>query len=292
MAVVVELVTYPVKGCAGIGLTAARVGEAGLEHDRAFMVVDGGGTFRSQRRDPRLALIRPEIGADGDRLTLRAPGTGPVAIDVDVRSARGDVELFGTPYQGIDQGPEAAAWLSDFLGAPSRLVRVPPEHDRVTGGLTPGRAGYADSGAVHLVSRASLDELNRRLADAGHPALPMSRFRPNIVIDGPEEPHAEDALRGLAIGGAGLAFAKLAIRCAVTTVDQDGGRKAGPEPLRTLAAYRRVPEGGVAFGTKLSVVRPGTVAVGDTVGDEAGGGGGGGGAAVPAGGRLSPGSPG
>jgi uncharacterized protein YcbX len=287
LAVVVELVTYPVKGCAGIRLTAARVGEAGLEHDRAFMVVDASGTFRSQRRDPRLALIRPAIGAGGDRLTLRAPGTDPVHIDVDVRSARCGVELFGTPYKGIDQGPEAAAWLSDVLGAPSRLVRVPPEHDRVTGGRTPGRAGYADSGAVHLLSRASLDELNRRLAGAGHPALPISRFRPNIVIDGPEGPHAEDGARDLVIGGAGLAFAKLAVRCVVTTVDQDTGAKAGPEPLRTLAAYRRVAEGGVAFGTKVSVVRPGTIAVGDEVAGMAG-------AAVGemAGGRLSPGRPG
>jgi uncharacterized protein YcbX len=59
-----------------------------------------------------------------------------------------------------------------MLGPPSRLVRVPPEHKRVTEGWIPGTAGYADSGAVHVVSGAALDELNRHL---GSSRVPMSR---------------------------------------------------------------------------------------------------------------------
>ncbi|MEW2355034.1 MOSC N-terminal beta barrel domain-containing protein [Spirillospora sp. NPDC029432] len=262
-AVVVELVTYPVKGCAGVAVAASPLGAAGLAHDRTFMAVTEEGTFRSQRRDPRLALVRPEITADGGRLTLRAPGMEPLDLAVDLGAERRGVELFGAAYQGIDQGPDAAGWLSEFLGAPSRLVRVPPEHDRVTGGLTRGTSGYADGSPVHLVSRASLDGLNARLAEAGRPPLPMDRFRPNIVVDGRDGPHAEDAVRSARAGTAELAFAKLAIRCAVTMVDQRRGAKDGPEPLRTLAAYRRADGGGVAFGTKFSVVRPGALAVGD-----------------------------
>jgi uncharacterized protein YcbX len=265
VAVVVELVSYSIKGCAGTPQTGARMGRAGPAHDREFMVVDEHGTFRSQRRDPRLALVQPGVGADGRRLTLRAPGMDAVEIAIDTASPPRDVELFGTRYQGVDQGPEAAGWLSEALGAPSRLVRVPPDHDRATDGLTPGVCGYADSSAVHVLSRASLDGLNRRLADAGHPTLPMGRFRPNIVIDGWDEPHTEDELHRVRIGDAELGFAKLAIRCAVTTVDQGTGAKAGPEPLRTLASYRRVPQAGVAFGAKFAVVRPGRIALGDEV---------------------------
>ncbi|MFI0349467.1 MOSC domain-containing protein [Actinomadura sp. 9N407] len=274
-AVVAELVAYPVKGCAGVPMTEARLTEAGLAHDRAFMVVTGDGTFRSQRRDPRLALVRPAVGQDGRRLTLRAPGLERLDVEIDTASARCDVELFGMPYQGIDQGPDAAEWLSEILGAPSRLVRVPPEHDRVTDGATPGTSGYADSSPVHVISRASLDGLNRRLEEAGSPPLPMDRFRPNIVIAGWAEPHLEDGIRRARIGTAELGFAKLAIRCAVTTVDQRRGAKAGPEPLRTLATYRRAGTGGesggvgesgaggVAFGAKFSVLSPGKFAVGD-----------------------------
>ncbi|MBH5335038.1 MOSC N-terminal beta barrel domain-containing protein [Streptomyces pactum] len=265
MATVVELLTYPIKGCAGVPLTEAVLTEAGIAHDRSFMVVDGDGVFRSQRGTPRLAVIRPLVGADGDRLTLRAPGTAELTVPIDRESVRRDVTLFGDPYRGIDQGQDAADWLSAVLGVPSRLVRVPPEHDRRTDGLTPGTSGYADSSAVHVISRASLDDVNRRITAAGREPLPMDRFRPNIVLDGWTEPYREDLVRRMGIGETELGYTKLAIRCAVTLVDQDRGTRAGPEPLRTLAGYRRAARGGVAFGAKFAVLRTGGLAVGDEV---------------------------
>jgi uncharacterized protein YcbX len=142
---------------------------------------------------------------------------------------------------------------------------VPPEHDRVTTGQTPGTAGYADGHAVLMASRASLDALNARLAARGCGPLPMNRFRPNLVVDGWDEPHSEDRVRQVTVGDAQLGYAKLAIRCAVTTVDQAEGVKYGPEPLRTLADYRRAAAGGVAFGAKFAVLRPGKLSVGDEV---------------------------
>jgi uncharacterized protein YcbX len=127
----------------------------------------------------------------------------------------------------------------------------------------PGRAGFADSGALLLASRASWAELDRRIAERGTAGVPMDRFRPNVVVDGWTEPHGEDQVRELSVGATELAFAKQAIRCAVTLVDQNTGVRTGPEPLRTLADYRRVPGKGVAFGAKFSVLTPGLVAVGD-----------------------------
>jgi uncharacterized protein len=265
MAIVTGLVSYPVKGCAGVRLTEASLEPTGLPHDRAFMVVDERGVFRSQRRDPVLAVICAEVSSDGGSIVLRAPGAADLRTEVDVNSARQDVELFGAPYQGIDQGRHAAAWLSDVLGAPSRLVRVPPEHDRVAGGWVPGPSHYADSSAVHLISQASLDTLNGRLVERGEPPVPMTRFRPNIVISEWDKPHLEDRVRWLTIGNAKLAYAKLAIRCAVPLVNQQTGTKAGREPLRTLATYRRASQGGIAFGVKLSVVSRGNLRMGDNV---------------------------
>ncbi|KAA0927114.1 MOSC domain-containing protein [Streptomyces apricus] len=265
MGSVVGLTYYPVKGCAGTSVDEALVTPAGLAHDRSFMVVGEDGVYRTQRRHPRLAVIRPVVGADGERLTLHAPGHGAVEVEVDTVGARRPVDLFGTAYRGIDQGQAVADWLSGVLGAPSRLVRVPPEHERVTDGRTPGTAGYADSGTLHLLSRSTLDLLHRELAARGAHPLPMNRFRPNIVVDGWDEPHTEDRAHRMTVGGAELAYAKLAVRCAVTLVDQESGEGAGPEPLRTLAGYRRAAGGGVAFGTKLSVLRTGKVSVGDEV---------------------------
>ncbi|MGW9177491.1 MOSC domain-containing protein [Streptomyces decoyicus] len=266
MATVTALTSYPVKGCAGTPAAAAELTPAGLPHDRSFLVVGPQGVFRSQRSDPRLAVVRPEVSTDGTQLTLNAPGLETLHLDIDLGtgpSPRCEVEMFGDPYRAVDQGDRAAEWLSEALGAASRLVRVPPEHDRVTDGLTPGTSGFADSSPVHVISLASFDDLNRRITAAGRPPVTMDRFRPNIVVDGWDAPQTEDRARRVTVGGGELGFAKLAVRCAVTLVDQSTGDKAGPEPLRTLASYRRVPEGGVAFGSKFSVLGTGKVAVGD-----------------------------
>jgi hypothetical protein len=262
--VVRELISYPIKGCAGSPLPHAAVTPAGLAHDRSFLVIDPDGVFRSQRCTPRLAVIRPQLGPDGTRLTLRAPGTGPARLAVALDAARRDVFLFGHRFQGIDQGDAVAGWLSGVLGVPSRLVRVPPEHDRVTDGQTRGTAGYADGCAIHLLSLASLALLNERLLERGAAPLPMSRFRPNVVVDGWAAPHAEEHARRVRLGTAELGYAKAAIRCMVTTVDQLTGVKCGPEPLHTLATYRRVGDG-IAFGANFAVTRSGQVGLGDEV---------------------------
>ncbi|MBY4211379.1 MOSC domain-containing protein [Rhodococcus fascians] len=252
-----SLVTYPVKGCAGTALHSARVGTAGLEHDRAFMIVDSDGSFRSQRTDPVLAVVRCSV--ENGSLTLRHESAGSVTAVVDRDSAGREVTMFGTPLRGIDQGDDIAAWLTDVIGEPSRLVAAPRDHGRVTDGIRPGSAHFADSAAVHILSTATLAGLNSRL-DA---PLPIDRFRPNIVVDGSQDAHVEDEVRDISIGDARLAYTKLAIRCAVTTVEQSTGVRTGPEPLRTLGTYRRARQKGVAFGSKFSVIEEGTISVGD-----------------------------
>ncbi|PRW64183.1 MOSC domain-containing protein [Actinopolyspora mortivallis] len=264
MAEITQLVYYPVKGCAGVTVDSGFLTSAGLRHDRSFMITDAHGGFRSQRNTPRMAVLTPEIDEKGTRLTLHAPGTEPLVVATTDRGRREVVELHKANYLGVDQGDRAAEWLSEVLGGPCRLVRVPTEHDRVTDGLTPGTSAYADSCPVLVTSQSSLDELNERLAARGHPALPMDRFRPNIVVRGWERPHTEDLARSVTAGAAELGYAKIAKRCAVTTVEQSSGRKDGPEPLRTLAEYRRTDRNGVAFGSKFAVTRPGRISVGDS----------------------------
>lgn len=259
------LVTYPVKGCAGLPVTSSVVSRAGLAHDRAFKIVDADGHALTQRHVPRLAIIQPSLDDAGTSLTLRAGedvGLGSLTGEVVFDGGRRATTLFGQAYTAVDQGDAFAAWLTEVLRLPARLVRVPPDHTRVTDGAVAGTSRFADSCAVHLLSTASLAHLNRRLTENGASAVPVNRFRPNIVLSGLGEPHAEDGIHLLEIGDLVLEFAKPAIRCVVTTVDQRGGRTRGHEPLRTLATYRRTPDG-LAFGTKLVVARPGTLRVGD-----------------------------
>lgn len=263
IARVSALFTYPVKGCAGVPLSTSEVTSAGLTHDRAFMVVDDSGTFRSQRKDPRMARIVPEVDTDASRLTLRTEGVAPLALKTILDGPRLDVTVHRNPFQGVDQGEEAAAWLTEVLGSPGRLVRVPDDHRRETTGLTTGTAGFADGHAAVVGSLSSLDLLNERIRAAGGDPVPMARFRPNVVVSGWPEAHTEDRVRRVRLGTVELGYAKVCVRCAVTTVDQESGERRGPEPLRSLAGYRRADGGGVAFCSKFAVTVPGTVSVGD-----------------------------
>jgi len=145
------------------------------------------------------------------------------------------------------------------------LIGVAPDHERVTSGETPGTAAFADGHALLVAGESSLDNLNARIRESGGEPVPMNRFRPNVVIDGWPEPHREDEIREMTAGTAKLGYAKQCVRCTVPMVDQETGAKAGPEPIRTLATYRRHPDGGVTFGMKAAVESPGQVAVGDEV---------------------------
>jgi uncharacterized protein YcbX len=260
---VVELVRYLVKGCAGESLDRAAAGPMGLAEDRLFMVVDQHGKFITQRTRPRMAVVTPKLG-DGV-LTLSAPGQEDLRFDIVPDGEQLAVLLHSWTGKAVDQGPEPAEWFSEFMGEPCRLVRVPPGHERRSSGLTEGWVGFADAHALHVTSLSSLDHLNGLILQSGGDTLPMNRFRPNVVVGGWDEPYTEDRVRRMTIGPIEAGYEKRAIRCVVPTIDQANGQKAGHEPTRTLAGYRREKEGGVSFGTKFAVITPGELAVGDPV---------------------------
>lgn len=265
MARIAQLTYYPVKGCAGTSVEVASVTPAGLAHDRVFQVVAPDGDFRSQRRYPALAAVRPRVLDDGRRLVLTSPGLEDLVLDVLGDGPRHPASTFSWQGDGIHQGAAAEEWFSELLGLPSVLVGVAPEHSRVTSGETPGTASFADGHAILVASESSLDGLNARILERGGEPVPMDRFRANVIVSGWVEPHIEDEVRAMSAGTTRLGYAKRCVRCTVPMVDQETGAKSGPEPIRTLADYRREPAGGVSFGMKAAVVEPGQVAVGDTV---------------------------
>ncbi|MET9501742.1 MOSC N-terminal beta barrel domain-containing protein [Streptomyces sp. NPDC006622] len=250
---VTELTYYPVKGCAGITVPEARITPDGLPHDRAYVIVDEAGELRWQWGDPGLALIIPHSVGQRGELTLRAPDRDDLRV-AGKEESREVTDLPGQPYGAVDQGEAAAAWVTGVLGRPSRLLRVRK---------TPGGTA-ANHSRLHVVSRASLDRLNGHLTERGVAPLPVNRFRPNIVVDGWDTPHTEDTAARLSVGSTELALTELTVRCAITMVDQETGRRAGPEPLRTLADYRKAQDG-IVFGAYFTVVREGKVTVGDGV---------------------------
>jgi uncharacterized protein YcbX len=259
-----RLTRYPVKACAPERLEAAELGPAGLRHDRVLAVTVGD-EIVTQREHPQLSRVRPVLDDATLELRLGFDGLDPAAATVAADGETRTVTIFGEPVAVVDQPAELSAWFSEVLQRDARLVMAPGTTRRRSPGERTGQTVLADQGTVSVHSQASLDALNARLAARGHPALPADRFRANLVLDGCPA-HAEDTATAITVGEVVLGFAQTDERCAVTTVDQQAGRRAGPEPLRTLATYRRAETGGgVHFGVYLTVETPGTVRLGDAV---------------------------
>lgn len=264
---IAQLFVYPVKSCAGMALPDAVLTDTGLDLDRAWMVVDAQGDFVSQREQPRLALVQPQLRRGGTELVLRAPGMLALHLQVDVVEQPARVRLWGDEMPAYDMGDVAAQWFTDFLsltaqGLPGaqapryRLVRFDPEHPRPasskwTGGVQ-ALNQFSDGFPLLLLGQASLDELNRRLQAAGHAAVGIERFRPNIVLAGLEA-HDEDRLDVLRIatetGDVVLRPVKPCPRCPIPNIDPATAHSS-PEVGDTLQAYRRDArlDGAVSFG--------------------------------------------
>ena len=243
MSVVARLTAlhvYPVKSCRGIALTEASLTPHGIEHDREWMVVDEASGFITQRNFPRLALI--VTGLDDGLLRLSAPAMPQLEIPRALRPLTSrPVQIWSHATTALDEGDEAAAWFSGFLGAKLRLVRWDPAQRRLSNpdwtGDVEAENHFSDGFPYLVISEGSLADLNRRVG--GEAALPMDRFRPNLVIAG-VLPYAEDTLRTLRADGVEFRLVKPSERCRIITTDQ-GTAAVGAEPFRTLATYRRDP---------------------------------------------------
>ena len=260
---VARLTRYPVKACGGEALGLCEVGAAGLRNDRVLAVVVDD-RIVTQREFATLARVRPGLDDATGRLTLSCSGRGSLTGTVDTDGPPYDVALFGERVTVVEQPAELSEWFTELLGRPARLVGAPETTRRPTPGLVAGQTVLSDEGSVSLHSQASLDRLNAALAERGHGAVPADRFRANLVLDGCAA-HAEDEAGRFEVAGVVLGFGRPDERCVVTTVDQVAGARSGPEPLRTLADYRRDGTGGVCFGVYAAVVEPGRLRVGDPV---------------------------
>lgn len=268
---VASLHVYPVKGARGIALATAEVLTFGIRHDRRFMVLGQSGTFVTQRSHPRMALVDVGIDAPQDRLTLSAPSGRRCSVALHPEGPSRRTRVWNDDVDAVDVGGDGAAFFSEFLGEPCEFVFMPEGSVRPVEapyGREGDRVGFADAYPVLIASLASLSDLNERLRKTNEAAIPMNRFRPNIVI-GPEEtiPYAEDDAATMRIGHARFRTPKPCSRCVVTTVDQATGT-AGKEPLKTLARYRTV-DNKVLFAVNaipdVALGAAATIALGDPV---------------------------
>lgn len=249
-----ELWIYPVKGFAGIDLEEAGLTSEGLAWDRRWMMIDAEGRFMTQRRLPAMAAIRVQLTEH--ELCLLAPCGRQLHLPLTPpQGPLVKTKVHGDACFGIDEGEEVSAWLERvFEGqwkTPLRLLRFARDtraeeallrrvgeqrFEQMGRSEVISHTGFADGYPLLIASRASLDALNQALLERGAQMVEMTRFRPNLVIEGLPafaEHRVEEFAR---LGGKIRLWAcKPCERCPVVKVDQISGEIGDrAEPLATL----------------------------------------------------------
>ena len=271
---------YPVKSCAGQSLSEVNVNLTGLEYDRELALVDDANELITARECPQLLSV--STGLSASELTVYHAGskyqfaldatwdaTGDAVGDAVGSSAESVIRFFSESLSAISVSSTASQWFSGLLGEPCRLIRVNPEKPRELLERRGGRPGeqmaLADECPLLIVSTNSLENLNVKLSQSGARELELAQFRPNLVISGCEA-FAEDELGRFKIGDMEFDILQRCKRCDLATINPETGAKdQRQEPLRTLATYRKQPQGGVTFGAHAIARNSGLLTLGMTL---------------------------
>ena len=258
-----EINIYPIKSLKGISVDVAKVERRGLQHDRRWMLTTPDGMFFTQREFPRMATLSVWIEEDGSGLGVAADKFGDVFIPMEPDTGnKQQVTIWQSVCEGEVYGPALNEWFSDAIGTDCQLVYMPDDTRRA---LNPrfdrgnDVVSFADGYPLMVLSEASLSDLNERLPSA----LPMNRFRPNLVVAGATA-YAEDGWAAVRIGEGTFRGTKPCERCVMTTVEQTSGVFTGKEPLKTLATYRQAK---VLFGDRCETlgITPNAVLLGQNL---------------------------
>jgi len=255
-----KIYVYPVKSLAGFQVAQWPVAKTGLRYDRQWMLVDESGQFLSQRRLPKMALIKTRI--HNQQLLLSTVGESELVLPLN--SEEGEdiaVQVWKDSCLAKTVGAYADFWLSRVLGSRCRLVYFPEQQLRKVDpkyATATDATAFSDGFPFLIVSESSLQALNLAMGLE----LDMIRFRPNLVAAGCAS-YAEDRWRQIVINGIGFRLPKPCSRCSVPTIDPETGISA-KEPLSTLSRLRKW-RNQVYFGQNALHDRLGVLSVGSEI---------------------------
>jgi len=253
---------YPIKSSMPISLKESVVEKRGLNFDRLWAVFDETGQALTAREYPALLDVEAEISNQELLVRYKSKTVGIVPVMLDANNLKA-VKVFSYDAGAVPTNPAMDEWFSNLLGVSCQLLFQHESSQRSVlekhGGAHGDTVGFADQCPILLTTEASLADLNEKL---DHPVL-MNRFRPNLVVSGAAA-WEEDQWQKVRIGECDFKVNQACIRCVFTTIDPVSKTKdPRSEPLRTMATFRKGPQGGVVFGMHLTPITTGNVNVND-----------------------------
>ena len=160
-----------------------------------------------------------------------------------------------TSTSTVDSDVSTQSWLGSMVrGLPSLMGMAAAAAAAAAKGdeVDEGTITFADIAPYLVVTQESLDDVSRRLQDGLE--MDVTKFRPNIVVEGAEQAWDEDYWGGITITAAGegggeqseLVLTSNCARCVSVNVDYSTGRPAtGDEGsvLKKMMRDRRVDAG-------------------------------------------------
>ena len=262
MAQIAQIWIYPIKSCRGISLTESDVDPRGLTWDRRWVLADEAGVFLTQRSTRALGEFQPRLSQDGLWIT-HIPSNEEIWLPFPPETSEECIiQIWEDQVPCLRVSDALDNWFSHHIQQKVRLFFQPDQSIR------PIEAKYQLTGAEHtslsdgypilVLSEASLEKISQ---EAGK-KMDVLRFRPNLVLQGLEA-FGEDNLTKFWAGSAELACVKPCARCVLTTVDPTT-LEAGPEPLKSLAHYRKQNQK-IMVGQNTVVLKTGVLRVGDVI---------------------------
>ena len=234
-----EINIYPVKSLGGIPVVEAIVEKRGFKIDRRFMLTDKNGEFFTQREFPKMATLSIEVNENGLEIFDLENKKIEVPFDFE-KSKLQKVRVWKSICDAFILPEKINEWLSVCLETKCQMVYMPDETEREINEKFRQNneiVSFADGYPFMMIGENSLNDLNEKLETA----LPMNRFRPNLIVSG-SEAFAEDRWKKIKIGETIFRSTKPCARCVITTIEQSVGEFAGKEPLKTLAEYRKAKD--------------------------------------------------
>jgi len=257
-----HLFIYPIKSLGGIEKQSGEITTTGFKHDRRWMLVDKQDRFLTQRAHPQMALLQVGENSNGIFVYHKQHPLQSITIPFSMEyTKKVRVTIWDDVCDALEADEDINDWFSDMLHIDCKLVYMPDDTKRMVDKKYAANeeiTSFSDAYPILIIGEASLDKLNKKLTDA----LPMNRFRPNIVFTGGHA-HIEDEMAAFTIEGIHFLGVKPCSRCVMTTIDQQTA-VGGKEPLRTLAEYR-MKNNKIYFGQNVLHQQPGEIKIGDEI---------------------------